>query len=152
MGVACYGRMAGMLGKNDLAETYTTKAREMAAEWIKLGKENDHYKLAFDQENTWSQKYNLVWDKLLKLEIFPAEVAKTEMDYYLTKQNTYGLPLDSRRTYTKNDWVMWTSILTDDKATFDKIVDPMWKYANETETRMPVSDWHETTDGYKRIS
>jgi hypothetical protein len=147
MGVAGYGMMADMLGKKDVAEKYTTKAREMAKEWVKLGLEGDHYKLAFDQANTWSQKYNLVWDKLLKLNIFPADIAKTEMTYYLTKQNTYGLPLDSRRTYTKNDWVMWTSVLADDKATFDALVDPMWKYANETATRMPVSDWHETTDG-----
>ncbi len=147
MGIAGYGKMAEMLGKKDLAETYTSEAREMAKEWIRMAGEGDHYKLAFDQANTWSQKYNLVWDKLLKLDIFPPEVARTELDYYLTKQNTYGLPLDSRRTYTKNDWVMWTSVLADDEDTFLKISDPMWKYANETATRMPVSDWHETTDG-----
>jgi len=147
MGVAGYGKMAGMLGKKDVAETYTSKAREMAKEWIKLAEEGDHYKLAFDQANTWSQKYNLVWDKLLGLNIFPAEVTKKELDYYLTKQNVYGLPLDSRRTYTKNDWVMWTAVLANDQDTFLKLSDPMWKYANETATRMPVSDWHETTDG-----
>jgi hypothetical protein len=112
-----------------------------------MAKENDHYKLAFDQAGTWSQKYNLIWDKILKLNIFPADVAKTEMDYYLTKQLTYGLPLDSRKTYTKNDWIMWTATLTDDANAWNKIVDPVWKYANETQTRMPISDWHETTDG-----
>lgn len=147
MGVAGYGKMAEMLGKKDIAATYTAKARQMASEWIKMAKENDHYKLAFDQAGTWSQKYNLIWDKILKLNIFPADVAKTEMDYYLTKQLTYGLPLDSRKTYTKNDWIMWTATLTDDINTWNKIVDPVWKYANETQTRMPISDWHETTDG-----
>ena len=147
MGVASFGRMAEMLGKKDIAATYTSKAREMAAGWIKLAKENDHYKLAFDQAGTWSQKYNLVWDKMLKLNIFPSDVAATELKYYMTKQLTYGLPLDSRKTYTKNDWVMWTAGLANDKSTFNKLVDPMWKYANETPTRLPVSDWHETTDG-----
>jgi hypothetical protein len=136
-----------MLGKKDLADQYTSKARQMTTDWINMGKEGDHYKLAFDQANTWSQKYNLVWDKVFKMNIFPAEVAKTEMSYYLGKQNAFGLPLDSRKTYTKNDWIMWTAGLADDQATFDKIIDPLWKYANETSTRVPCSDWHETLDG-----
>jgi len=147
MGIAGYGKMAEILGKGDIAAKYISKAREMATEWIKMAKEDSHYKLAFDQPGTWSQKYNLVWDKIFRLNIFPPDIAKTEIDYYLTKQNEYGLPLDSRKTYTKNDWVMWTATLAEDQDTFNKIVDPIWKYSNETQTRMPVSDWHETTDG-----
>jgi len=147
LGIAGYGKMSEMLGKMDVAKEYLGKAREMATEWIKMAKEGDHYKLAFDQANTWSQKYNLVWDKILKLDIFPSDIRKTEMEYYLTKQNTYGLPLDSRRSYTKSDWVMWTAVLADDEPTFNKIVDPIWKYANETPTRTPLSDWHETING-----
>jgi len=147
MGLAGYARMAEMLGKNDVAEKFSSKAREMAAVWVEMAKENDHYKLAFDQAGTWSQKYNLVWDKILNLNIFPDDVAKTEIDYYLTEQLRYGLPLDSRKTYTKNDWVMWTATLANNQDTFDKLVGPIWKYANETTTRLPLSDWHETTDG-----
>jgi hypothetical protein len=147
MGIAGYGKMAEMLGIRDVAQKFNSRAREMARDWIRMAGEGNHYKLAFDQPDTWSQKYNLVWDKILRLNIFPSQVAKTEMDYYLTKQLAYGLPLDSRRTYTKNDWVMWTAGLADDQDTFNKLVDPLWKYANETATRMPTSDWHETTDG-----
>jgi hypothetical protein len=147
MGVAGYGKMAEMLGKKDIASKYTTKAREMAVEWIKMDQEGDHFRLTFDQPGTWSQKYNLVWDKVLNLGIFPAEVARKEIPFYLTKQQVYGLPLDSRKTYTKSDWIMWTATLADDLETFKKLTDPVWKYANETTTRMPLSDWHETIDG-----
>lgn len=147
LGIAGYGKMAEMLGKKDIAANYNQKAKAMAIEWMKMGKEGDHYKLAFDQAGTWSQKYNLVWNKILKLNIFPQEVAETEINYYLTKQNTYGLPLDSRKTYTKNDWILWTATLANNSTKFNQIVDPVWKFANETQSRVPLFDWHETPDG-----
>src|SRR5690606_10255423 len=86
MGIAGYGKLAGMLGKNEVAAQYTSEARRMAQEWIKMADDGDHFRLTFDKPGTWSQKYNLVWDKLLNLEIFPEEVAQKEIAYYLTKQ------------------------------------------------------------------
>ena len=93
--------VAGMLGKKEIADSYLATAREMAGKWISMAKDGDHYKLAFDKSGTWSQKYNLVWDKLMNWQIFPEQIVKTEIPYYLTKQNRYGLPLDNRQTYTK---------------------------------------------------
>ena len=141
MGVASYGKLADMLGKKDVAEKYTAKAKEMAQEWMKMADDGDHYRLTFDKPGTWSQKYNLVWNKLLKMNIFPDEVARKEIAYYLGKQNKYGLPLDNRETYTKTDWIIWTATLADDKATFEKFIDPLHLFMNETVDRIPMSDW-----------
>nr|WP_239059504.1 DUF4965 domain-containing protein [Bacteroides sp. 224] len=146
MGIASYGYLADMLGKKDIAEKYTNKAKEMAQEWMKMADDGDHYKLTFDKEGTWSQKYNLIWNKLLKLDIFPASVAQKEIAYYLTKQNTYGLPLDSRKNYTKSDWIIWTATLADDTETFKKFISPLYKWVNETTDRVPMSDWYNTDD------
>lgn len=141
LGVASYGYLAEKLGKKEIAAKYTNRAKEMAAAWVKMADDGDHYRLTFDKPGTWSQKYNLVWDKLLDLGIFPKEVAPKEVAYYLTKQNKYGLPLDNRETYTKTDWVVWTATLAADKATFEKFIAPMYLFMNETTDRVPMSDW-----------
>ncbi|NDV60324.1 glutaminase domain-containing protein [Bacteroides sp. 519] len=142
--IAGYGEMARMLGKESTAQHYIETARKLAIEWEKMANDGDHYKLAFDRSGTWSQKYNMVWDKVFNMKIFPAKIAETEINFYLTKQNKYGLPLDSRETYTKSDWVLWTACLAPDDATFARILAPMYTYANETTSRVPISDWHDT--------
>ena len=87
MGVAGYSEMARMLGLNDVADKYALIAQEMAMKWEKMANEGDHYRLAFERKNTWSQKYNMVWDKLWNLNLFPNNVIEKELNYYLTKQN-----------------------------------------------------------------
>jgi len=67
MGVAGYSEMARMLGMSDVAEKYAAIAKKMAVKWEEMANEGDHYRLAFDRKNTWSQKYNMVWDKLWNL-------------------------------------------------------------------------------------
>jgi hypothetical protein len=146
MGIAGYGKLAGMLGKKEVAEKYTTEAKRMAQEWIKMADDGDHFRLTFDQPGTWSQKYNLVWNNLLGLDVFPDEVSEKEIAYYLTRQNKFGLPLDNRRTYTKADWIVWTATLSKDRETFQKFIDPLYYYVTETPDRVPMSDWYETTD------
>ncbi|WP_321333734.1 glutaminase domain-containing protein [uncultured Bacteroides sp.] len=147
MGVAGYSEMARMLGMNDVADKYADTAKKMAAKWEQMANEGDHYRLAFDRKGTWSQKYNIVWDKMWGLNLFPNNVIEKEVAYYLTKQNPYGLPLDSRKEYTKSDWIMWTAAMAPDKARFEKFVSPVYKYANESVSRVPLSDWHHTDSG-----
>ncbi|WP_437920518.1 glutaminase domain-containing protein [Sphingobacterium sp. LRF_L2] len=141
LGIASYGYLAQMLGRDQVAEKYLKTAKEMATKWEKMANDGDHYRLTFDKANTWSQKYNLVWDKLLGMDIFDRQIFEKEIQYYLGKQNKYGLPLDSRETYTKSDWILWTATLANDQKTFEAFVNPVHAFMNETVNRVPMSDW-----------
>ena len=139
--LGAYARMADLLGKPDVASKYNSMAREMAAKWQEEAFEADHYRLTYDGEGTWSQKYNLMWDRILGLDLFPPEVMRTELAYYLGKQNRYGLPLDCRMAYTKTDWIVWTATMAEDRETFEALIAPVWDFMNETVDRVPMSDW-----------
>jgi len=145
-----YGQLARALGHAQAAESYTTMARQMAADWARMADDGDHYRLAFDKPGTWSQKYNLVWDRLLGLGLFPGDVARKEIAFYRKVQKPFGLPLDNRQAYTKLDWILWTATLADNRADFEALIHPVHRWLNETPTRVPMTDWYWTTDGKQR--
>jgi hypothetical protein len=145
--LAAYANLAQLLGHDDAAKNYNLAAKAMADKWVAMAREGDHYKLAFNSPGTWSQKYNLVWDQILGYNLFPESVRETELSFYLGKINVYGLPLDNRADYTKLDWSVWTATLASNAHEFDALIDPIYRWMNETPTRVPLTDWYDTKTG-----
>jgi hypothetical protein len=148
-GLAAYAAMAQGVGKPEVAAEYSRLAKEMAVKWQTMALDGDHYKLAFDKPGTWSQKYNLVWDRILDFGLFPDKVRQTEMAFYLTHLNQFGLPLDNRADYTKLDWEIWTATLADSTQpnAFAALMAPIGHWINEGPTRVPLTDWYDTKNG-----
>jgi len=148
-GLGAFAKLCSLRGDQAKADEYSRLAREFARRWGKEADDGDHFRLAFDRPGTWSQKYNLMWDRILDLNLFPAEVARKEMTYYRKIQNQYGLPLDNRQTYTKLDWITWTATLTQDRGDFESLIDPIFLFMNETPDRSPLTDWYQTKTARK---
>ena len=142
--LAAYAQLAEKTGDNKSAVKYQSAAKSMAVKWVLLAADGDHYRLAFDKPGTWSQKYNLVWDNILGLHLFPAEIADREIAYYKAHLNAYGLPLDNRATYTKLDWSIWSATLAGNQADFATLVHPVFEFLNQTKDRVPMTDWYDT--------
>jgi Domain of unknown function (DUF4965)/Domain of unknown function (DUF1793)/Domain of unknown function (DUF5127)/Domain of unknown function (DUF4964) len=147
-----YAILARGVGKPEVADQYARMAADMAAKWQTMAVDGDHYKLAFDKPGTWSQKYNLVWDQILDLKLFPAKVRETELAFYLQRMNQFGLPLDNRADYTKLDWSIWTATLADTSQpsqaeTYKQILDRTGDWINHGPSRVPLTDWYDTKTG-----
>ncbi len=137
LGIAAYSLLSG-------DNAYMDIAREYANNWEIDAKNEKATRLTFDNENGWSIKYNMVWDKLLDLNLFSEETKKREVALYKEKCNRYGVPLDSRNTYTKIDWLVWSTHLTEDKEYFELVNSSIVNMIEETQDRVPLADLYDT--------
>jgi hypothetical protein len=145
--LACYSKLAKSLNKIDEAEKYKAVAESFAKRWVSDATEGDHTLLAFDKPGTWSLKYNLVWDDILDLGLFPAAVKQREVEWYKRISKTYGPALDSRQNYTKLDWVVWVAAMSQNKGAFDALINPIFRMLSETKSRVPMTDWYMVDSG-----
>lgn len=145
--LGAFAQIADGTGKHELGRHYAEVAKKLPAKWESMAKDGDHYRLAFDQAGTWSQKYNLVWDDLLGLHLFPKSVAKTEWVFYRTQLKQYGLPLDNRKTLTKLDWQVWMATLADDPKDSADLLHRLVVWADATPSRVPTTDWYDSVTG-----
>ena len=138
LGIAAYADLSG-------DASYMETAKQWAKNWERDAKA-DHVgtRLTFDKADSWSMKYNMVWDTLLGYGIFSDEVKKNEIKVYAEKMNRYGVPLDSRAAFTKIDWLMWSTCIWDDKEYFEQVCEAIANMLNETTDRVPMTDWYDT--------
>lgn len=145
MGIKAYAILCDMLGERAESEKYHTLAKEMAVSWEERANAGDHYALAFGRNDTWSLKYNLVWDKLWNTGLFSRQVYEKEISWYVEKTGKYGVPLDSRQVYTKSDWIAWCAAMAGERVM--DFLNPVADYLEKSPDRVPFGDWYDTESG-----
>ncbi len=145
MGIASFGIILKKLGNGEEGAGYLQTAADMAKSWTKRASNEDGtFKLTFDQPDTFSMKYNLIWDRIFGTDFFAGDILAAELKSYLSHTNEYGMPLDNRAAYTKSDWLVWSASMMKEKEEFERMVDPLWKAYHESESRVPMTDWYDT--------
>ena len=142
--IACYGRLKTFQGQGKKGAAYLRMARELAGKWEKRAAGKRASSLTLDHGEGWSLKYNLAWDKALGLQLLDDKFYAREMDFYCSMRQPFGVPLDSRASYTKSDWIMWIAALAGDKETFLSMIHPVAEFIRSTPDRVPFSDWYDT--------
>ncbi len=150
LGLGAFAQLARTLGRTDEHDRVRRVAEDFAAEWRRRADDGDHYRLAFDRPGTWSQKYNMVWDKVLDLGLFGPEVYGAELAYYERNEDRFGIPLDNRSKCTKPEWHLWVGTLAEAKEDFRRYAKRIFHYAHETPSRVPFSDFYLADNGRKR--
>ncbi|MBN8456413.1 MAG: DUF4965 domain-containing protein [Verrucomicrobia bacterium] len=145
-----YAQLCDLAGDREQAAKYRSIARDYAAKWQVLAKDEGHTRLAYHLPGTWCMKHNLIWDRILGTNLLPPEVAAAEIAHYRKVQMKYGLPVDNRTDTSLLDWALWSIAPATDPQDFNALLDPIWRYANETPSRVPLSDWFVTTDARQK--
>lgn len=143
--IGSFSRVYHLMGNFVKAEHCIKTARNMAAEWtLKATNGDGSFRLAFDCPDTFSMKYNMVWDKLMKLQLFPPCVMGSEIASYACRMRPYGLPFDNRSDYTKSDWLVWTATMTPSIEQFRAFINPLWRAYHLSPSRVPTTYWYDT--------
>jgi hypothetical protein len=152
--IGAMGIIAQAAGNSADQQSYSSAAKTLIQQWAQLSQDSSqaHLDIAYTESDTasgtgagtYSLKYNAFPDRILKLNLIPTSVLQEEAAWYLQKKNQYGIPLDSRHTYTKADWELWMAAATDNTQLRQFFVSALYAFANTTSSRAPFTDWYDT--------
>lgn len=137
-----YSTLVATRGDAKKARLYRSKVVEFVSNWTTTAADSNHYRMQFNLPSSWSLKYNLLYQRALKLSSFPEYVFEKENAYYQTKMQKCGVPLDGRHPYTKSDWSLWTAALGNQEQ-MEAIIEGVYNFAHTTSSRAPLSDWYD---------
>jgi len=133
---------------------YGAAAKNFANTWLNEALVQDpmpHTALSFTLKNTWSTKYNLLWQRILKMGDAPFpnfdKLAELEVNWYIYISKQYGTSLDVRNDWAKIDWLSWAAALANDNTSFNMIMDKMYDFLNTSPSRCPLTDLYVVDTG-----
>ncbi|KAJ5154601.1 uncharacterized protein N7500_010040 [Penicillium coprophilum] len=150
IGIEAMAVIAKQTGHTADAANYSSIAKDYITQWqdLAIAKNANPPRTTLSYGNTASHGllYNLFADAQLGLDLVPQSVYQMQSDFYPTVENKYGVPLDTRHTYTKSDWECFAAAISsvETRAMFIK---DLATWVNETPTNRPLTDLYETISG-----
>ncbi len=152
-GIAAFAMICEKTGRSAMAKQYIEKARGHAEKWIELCFDGEHATplVIGGGQDTYSLKYNLIFDKLFGTHFFPQSLYRAETQTYFERMERFGTPLDSRADYTKSDWLVWVATFCADRQEMKKLFAHIADYLQESPDRVPFADWYDTKTGANQL-
>ncbi|KAJ7228524.1 hypothetical protein GGX14DRAFT_554614 [Mycena pura] len=149
VGIGAMGQIWSLIGNPTQGANYTAIARSYVTQWQKFAASSTgaHLTLDYGDSNSWGLSYNLFGDKLLKLNLFPASVYAEQTAWYQTHANAFGVPLDTRHTYTKTDWQIFTASWVTTTAVRDVLIGAVKDWVSDGQYNAPFGDLYDTISG-----
>lgn len=152
IGINAMAEIASLTGNTDDAQNYSAIAKSYISQWQALGIAQGnsmalpHTTLSYGADDTYGLLYNLWADQELELGLVPQSVYNMQSDFYPTVAEPFGVPLDTRHTYTKGDWEVMTAA-TCEAGTRDMFLSSLVNWINATPTNRALTDWYDTISG-----
>ncbi|CAG8974958.1 hypothetical protein HYALB_00007635 [Hymenoscyphus albidus] len=150
IGIQAMAVIANATGNTGTGANYTKIASSYLTQWQTLGIAHDanppHTTLNYGHNETHGLLYNLYGDRELALNFVPQSIYDMQSSFYPTVMSTYGVPLDTRHDYTKNDWEFFAAAIAGEE-TKNLFVGEVAKWIQETPTNVPVTDLYDADTG-----
>ncbi|KAK5166379.1 glutaminase GtaA [Cryomyces antarcticus] len=143
-------QIANRTGHNADGANYTQIAHDYIDQWQQLGIAMDadppHTTLHYGDNASYGLLYNLYCDRELGLGLVPQFVYDMQSAFYPTQELQYGVPLDTRHSYTKDDWEMFCAAIAS-PSTQSMFVNDLANWIDQTPTNRPFGDLFDANTG-----
>ncbi|KAK4863905.1 hypothetical protein LT330_010386 [Penicillium expansum] len=150
IGIQAMAVIANQTGHTADAANYSSIAQDYITQWQNLAIAKDanppHTTLSYGDTASHGLLYNLFADAQLGLNLVPQSVYQMQSNFYPTVANKYGVPLDTRHTYTKGDWECFAAAISS-VDTRNMFIKDLATWINETPTNRPMTDLYDTITG-----
>ena len=145
--IKAFSKLASVLNDENIANESNCVAIKFADKISKISLKKGYLPLTYSKnDERFSLKYNLAFDKLFEFNLFNEQIYINECNIYKKHINDFGIPLDSRKDYTKSDWQMWVASFADVELR-DIIIDKMCNFLGNSPDNWPFSDWYDSSTG-----
>lgn len=145
--LGCMSNVALLVGNATAYANYSYTSRDFYEQWetYAIDPSQRHTLLAYEWRSSYGLLYNTYPDLLLDLGLVGPRVYEIQSLWYPTISQVFGIPLDSRHSYTKSDWEMWTAA-TCQPSTRRLFVNALAYWLNSTSTEYAFTDLYDTID------